>query len=396
MKKYDFNKEVNRCGTYCTQWDYAVDRFGTNDIIPFSISDMDIPLPQAAIKYLQEQLASGIYGYTRWNNQELLKSITSWYERRFNYKCDSKTIVYSPSVIYTIAKLIKLQSSENDGVLILTPAYDAFFKLIPENNRQLMTSELVLSNNQYQIDWVDFEVKIKKAAIFLHCSPHNPVGKVWSEAELKKIIEICKKHNVVIISDEIHMDFAYYNNHIPILKVGSSLNYQNQITIATSATKSFNFPSLQFSYAIIPSVELHERFLRQLKYAEGLSSCPILGMHATMYCYNNLESWLEQLKVHLQENLAYIRNYFKENELNLEIADVDGTYLIWIDATYYRSKFSRLKAIMYQETKVGIMDGCEYGKNYYLRINIGCPKPKLITGINRLHQAISILEGENK
>ncbi len=392
MKKYDFNQVVNRKGTYCTQWDYTADRFGTDDIIPFSISDMDIALPEIAIKYLQEQLTSGIFGYTRWNNKELIMAIINWYQNHFDYQCSASEIVYAPSVIYSISKLICLQSKINDGVLILTPAYDAFFKLIPANNRQLITSQLVLVDNQYQINWEDFEEKIKQVTIFLHCSPHNPVGKVWSESELKKIIMICKKHNVIIISDEIHMDFAYQNNHIPILKVAAPNDYLDKTSIATSATKSFNFPGLQFSYALIPNQELHQQFLKQLKYADGLSSCTILGMHATMFCYNNLEDWLEQLKGHLQDNLAYIRDYFQKQNLKLKIATVDGTYLIWIDATYYQEKFEQLKAMMYNETRVGIMDGSKYGMDYHLRINIGCPTQKLVEGIKRLHQAVIMLE----
>lgn len=390
--KYDFNKIVDRHGTYCTQWDYTVDRFGNSDVLPFSISDMDFPLPSDCVEYLQKELLNGIYGYTRWRNPLLLNAIISWYDRRFDLTVEPESIMYSPTVIYSLSEILRMKTEKMDKVMLLTPAYDAFFKVVEENECTLITSELKRVDNKYQIDAEDFKQKIKSIKVLVMCSPHNPIGKFWSSEELEFIVTECRKYNVYIISDEIHMDISFEKIHIPLLKVAREKSYQDNMCIITSATKAFNFPGLLFSYAIFENEVDRVEFERALKSKNGLSSCTILGMKATAYVYNNLDQWLCELNQYVYENYQHVVKYVDEHNLNLSITEQDGTYLLWIDANYFQ--VDKLLSIMYEQTKVGIMSGEVYGVYGYLRINIGCPRKKLDEGLKRLKEAINIYKEE--
>lgn len=386
--KYNFDRETNRKGTYSTQWDYTIDRFGHEDVLPFSISDMDFSLPEELIKYLQEELESGIYGYTRWRNDLLRGSIINWYQKRFNYQIDEEMIMYSPTVIYALSEIMRMKTTANDQVMMLTPAYDAFFKVVEENKCELVTSELERIDHKYYINKVDFEQKIKGVKVLVFCSPHNPIGKFWSEEELSYIVRVCQENNVYIISDEIHMDISFGATHTPILKVGKELDYEDQMCIITSATKAFNFPGLLFSYALFTSEADRVEFERALKNKNGLSSCTILGMKATAYAYNHLDQWLDELNDYVYENYCYVQEFIQSNNLQMDVTNQDGTYLIWINAETY--EMDKLIDIMYNQTKLGIMSGEVYAANGYLRINIGCQRAKLVEGLNRLKKAVEI------
>ncbi len=390
--KYNFDKVVSRKGTYCTQWDYTKDRFGHEDVLPFSISDMDFALPDKFVEYLQAELASGIYGYTRWRNDLLCGAIINWYQLRFNYEITKEMIIYSPTVIYSLSEIMRMKTKQKDKVMLFTPAYDAFFKVIAENDCELVTSELQRINQQYKINPADFEAKIKGVKVLVLCSPHNPIGKFWSEDELEYIIRICQENNVYIISDEIHMDISFGKKHVPILKVGESLDYDQQMCIITSATKAFNFPGLLFSYVLFTNKTDLAKFEVALKNKNGLSSCTILGMKATAYAYNELGSWLDQLNEYVYHNYEYVIKYIEEQQLQMNVTQQDGTYLLWIDANEYQ--LERLLDIMYNQTKVGIMSGEVYGVDGYLRINIGCQRTKLVEGLERLKTAVEIYRKE--
>ncbi len=388
--KYNFNKETNRIGTYCTQWDYTKDRFGHDDVLPFSISDMDFALPPEFVEYLQEQLQDGIYGYTRWRNDLLRGAIIDWYQRRFDTEINQEMIMYSPTVIYALSEIMRMKTKASDKVMLLTPAYDAFFNVILENDCEIVTSELQNNKGVYEIDQVDFEQKIQGVKVLVMCSPHNPVGKFWSAEELAYIIKVCKEHNVYIISDEIHMDISYGVKHQPIFKIARKLDYAQDVCIITSATKAFNFPGLLFSYVLFENEADRNTFERALKNKNGLSSCTILGMKATAYVYNHLEEWLDQLNAYVYENYQYVANFIIDNNLKMELTKQDGTYLVWINAQEY--EMERLLQIMYDEAKLGIMSGAVYGVDGYLRINIGCQRSKLVEGLKRLKQAVIIYE----
>lgn len=386
-----FDKEVNRYNSYCTQWDYAIDRFGREDILPFSISDMDFELPESTTKVLIDSVSRGVFGYTRWRHDDFKSSVTNWYQKRFDYNLDADYITYSPTVIYSLAELLRMKSKE---VLMFTPAYDAFFGVISENGCNANICQLEIVNNRFEINKVEFERQIKNVDTLLFCSPHNPVGKIFEHDELEYIINVCKDNNVFIISDEIHMDISFGKRHTPILKVAQALDYADNCVIITSATKAFNFPGLLFSYALIPNQQLKADFETSLKVKNGLSSCTTLGLLATMDVYNNCEQWLDDLNDYLYENYKYAKSFIEANIPQMKIYEFDGTYLLWIDSRAYTDNFKQLIDIMYNQTKVGIMDGSVYGMDNFLRINIGCQRSKLEEGLKRFKQAVTILEAD--
>ncbi len=384
-----FDKLVDRRNTYCTQWDYTVDRFGRDDVLPFSISDMDFELPASTTEVLTSSLAKGVFGYTRWRHDDFKRSVSGWYNRRFDFDLNQDYITYSPTVIYSLAELLRMKSKD---VLLFTPAYDAFFGVLKENECNPHICELQITNDRFEIDKSEFEEKIKNVDTLLFCSPHNPVGKIFDQAELDYIITLCKANDVFIISDEIHMDVSFGKKHIPLLKVAEAHGYEQNCVIITSATKSFNFPGLLFSYALIPNQQLKLDFETSLKVKNGLSSCTTLGLLATMDVYTNGDQWLDELNEYLYSNYKFAKEYIEQFIPQMKIYEFDGTYLLWIDSRAYKDSFKQLIEIMYNQTKVGIMDGSVYGMENFLRINIGCQRSKLEEGLKRFKQAVDILE----
>ncbi|MCE4049787.1 MULTISPECIES: MalY/PatB family protein [Bacillaceae] len=391
---YSFDRITKRTGTYCTQWDYIEDRFGEADLLPFSISDTDFQTPQEVSKALSRRLEHGIFGYTRWNHQEFKEAVQKWYRERFSAEPQQDWIVYSPSVIYTIAKLIHVLTDDEDHVVIQTPAYDAFFKMITDNNRRISANPLVVKDGKYHIDFADLENRLahNKAKVLLLCSPHNPTGRVWTENELEQIINLCRKYHVFIISDEIHMDIVLQpNKHTPIISKATALE---NVCICTSASKTFNIPGLIGSYAIIPSEHIRDEFLLTLKNRDGLSSTSILGLTATIEAYQSCGSWVDQLNDYIKNNMLFIQAYLEKQQLGATLQIPEATYLAWINIENMPYTPKQVQHALIHEGKVAIMAGDTYGAEgrSFLRLNAGCPQSKLADGLARFTQAINFLK----
>lgn len=387
----NFDKKVNRLGTYCTQWDYVEDRFGKKGLLPFTISDMDLEFPEEITEVLKERLNHRVLGYSRWKHDDFKDSIRNWYSKRFNCSVDSNWIYYSPSVMYSISKLIEIFSDEGDGVLINTPAYNAFYEVIGNNNCNIIKSPLINKDGFYSIDFEDFEKKCKYSKIFILCNPHNPTGRVWSELELIKMVRICKENNVKIISDDIHMDIVYDNKMTPVLNVSD--NYLESIFICTSASKSFNIPALTGSYVIIPNEEIRTKFENITRYRDFVNSPAILAILGTMTCYNDCEYWLDELLRYLKENLQYTINYIECNLKPLKLVMPEGCYFAWIDFSGLKISSEKFQKLLIDIGEVAIMSGKVYGEEseFYLRLNVACSREKLEDGLNRIKKTIDYI-----
>lgn len=385
MKQVDFDTMVNRYGTYSTQWDYVKDRFGEAGLLPFTISDMDFKAPQGVTDVLTQAAKRGLFGYTRWNNPEFKGAITRWFIHRYQINVDPSSIVYSPSVIFSLAKLVEQWSHPGDTVLTFSPCYDAFSNTVISNGRRLTQI-----NINRGVDWTDLEVTIMREhpSIFLLCNPHNPLGIAWSDEEMQRIVDLCNAYHIAIISDEIHMDVARGGTVVNSLaKYFSELNVP--IAVITSASKSFNIPALGCSYALIPTALDREEFLYALKQKNALSSVPYLGMLATIECYNHQESWLRQLNAYIDGNFYYMKKFLHDEvELNYQIPA--ATYLGWIDIAPLGIPMADLQRKMVTQQKVAIMDGRVYGDGgtNYLRFNLGAPRSKIEDGLQRFANAI--------
>lgn len=387
---FDFSTTVNRYGTYCTQWDYVEDRFGQADLLPFTISDMDFETAPCIQQALQQRLEHGVLGYSRWNHDDFKLAITGWFDKRFNVQLPVESVVYGPSVIYIISQLVQIWSEQGDGVLVHTPAYDAFGNMLNANQRQLLESPLLKTAEGYQIDWPQFEAQaaLPHCKILLLCSPQNPTGRVWTKAELIRMAEVCQRHNVKVISDDIHMDVAY-SSYIP----WSEVAVNNDWVLVTSGSKSFNIPALTGSYAFMPDKATREAFLLQLKAAHGLSSPSILGIIGHIAAYQYGDEWLDALKGYLHANLEYVAE-----RLNLEFPTInyqvpDGTYLAWIDLNSLNIDMDELQRTLINDHKVAIMRGDTYGSagKGYIRLNVGCPRSKVVTGVAALITALQTI-----
>ncbi|TDN54004.1 cystathionine beta-lyase [Buttiauxella sp. JUb87] len=389
---FDFSTPVDRHGTWCTQWDYVADRFGAADLLPFTISDMDFPTAPVILDALQKRLSHGVLGYSRWKNDEFLGAIAHWYQARFNSVIDKEAVVYGPSVIYMVSQLIRQWSAPGDAVLIHTPAYDAFYKAIEGNQREVFSAPLHKTDGGWMCDMTALEAQLAKTEckIMLLCSPQNPTGKVWTHSELETMALLCERHGVRVISDEIHMDMVWEGNlHTPWCEVG-----KGQWALFTSGSKSFNIPALTGAYGLINDAHERQQYLNVLKGQDGLSSPAILAVIAHIAAYLEGAAWLDELRAYLQSNLRYVADALNSEFAQLNWQPPESTYLAWIDFRPLGIDDNALQKVLIEQQKVAIMPGYTYGEEGkgFVRLNAGCPRVKLEEGVKRLIAAIKSLQ----
>ncbi|MGL4561147.1 MAG: MalY/PatB family protein [Brevinema sp.] len=380
----NFDKIINRKGTYCTQWDYIEDRFGEKDLLPFSISDMDIPTSPEISDILTKRVNHGIFGYTRWNHSDYKGSIVSWYHKRFQTSLHEDWIAYSPNVMYAVARFLNFVD-HNKGVCIMTPCYDGFIKVIQANNLPMNT----VPQDNHEINWDYFEQQLTKSSVLLLCNPNNPNGHVWTEEEQIKIINLCKKHKVFIISDDIHMDFIYKPyKFTPILKTAAQQDYLDNTAIITSSSKTFNLSGLGGAYIICPNKKIREQFIFTLNNKDSLGSAPTLHVESLMVGYNQSEYWVNELCDYIHNNAMYVHQYLKEHLPMLHHELPQGTYFSWIDCSTLNLTMAQIQEKLIQKGKVAIMDGDRYlAQKPFLRFLNCCPHSKVIEGLKRIHQS---------
>lgn len=388
---FDFSTVIDRHGTWCTQWDYVADRFGDADLLPFTISDMDFATAPCILDALSKRLSHGVFGYSRWKNDEFLPAIAHWYAHRFHAVIDTNTLVYGPSVIYMVAEMIRQWSAPGDGIVVHTPAYDAFFKTIEGNQRRVVGVPMDKQDGQWfcNMDKLEAALAEPQNTELLLCSPQNPTGKVWTRDELETMAALCEKHNVRVISDEIHMDMTWQGHaHIPWSEVA-----RGEWALFTSGSKSFNIPAFTGAYGMIVGDTAREAYLTALKNRDGLSSPSVPALVAHIAAYEHGESWLDALRDYLQENMRYIEQTLNTAFPELKWAMPQATYLAWIDLRPLNIDDRELQDVLIKQQKVAIMPGYTYGEegNGFIRLNAGCPRVKLEQGVERLIAAIRTL-----
>jgi len=388
---FDFSAVVDRHGTWCTQWDYIADRFGAADLLPFTISDMDFATAPCIIEAMQSRIGHGVFGYSRWKNDEFLAAVAHWFRQRFNSAIDTNAIVYGPSVIYMVSELIRQWSAPGDGVVIHTPAYDAFYNAVAGNQRQVVSVGLHKTPAGWQCDMAELEAVLAQPqnTVLLLCSPHNPTGKVWTRDELNTMAELCARHGVAVISDEIHMDMVWGNHrHTPWCEVARS-----KWALLTSGSKSFNIPALTGAYGLIGDEASRTAYLQALKGRDGLSSPSVLALVAHIAAYEQGEAWLDALREYLEANLQYVADRLNAAFPALSWQPPEATYLAWVDLRPLNIDDKALQKVLIEQQKVAIMPGYTYGEegNGFIRLNAGCPRSKLEQGVERLIAGINAL-----
>lgn len=347
-----------------------------------------LPLPPCIIEALNQRLMHGVFGYSRWKNDEFLAAIAHWFSTQHYTAIDPQSVVYGPSVIYMVSELIRQWSETGEGVVIHTPAYDAFYKAIEGNQRTVMPVALEKQADGWFCDMGKLEAVLAKpeCKIMLLCSPQNPTGKVWTCDELEIMADLCERHGVRVISDEIHMDMVWGEQpHIPWSNVA-----RGDWALLTSGSKSFNIPALTGAYGIIENSSSRDAYLSALKGRDGLSSPSVLALTAHIAAYQQGAPWLDALRVYLKDNLTYIADKMNAAfpELNWQIPQ--STYLAWLDLRPLNIDDNALQKALIEQEKVAIMPGYTYGEEGrgFVRLNAGCPRSKLEKGVAGLINAI--------
>ncbi|MDY0408768.1 MalY/PatB family protein [Virgibacillus soli] len=384
----EFTKVHSRKNTRSVKWDAIQSVFQSDDVLPMWVADMDFRAPEAVNEALIKRAEHGIYGYTTIDD-DVNSSVMNWLRKRHNWEIQKEWLSYSPGVVPSIQMAIQACSKPGDGILIQTPVYTPFYRAVEVLNRKLIKNPLIYDNHTYSIDFEDFEKKLQQdVKIFVLCSPHNPIGRVWKRDELTEIARLCLKYNVLIISDEIHCDLIYPGNkHIPIASLSDAISQQTITCMAPS--KTFNLAGLQASYIVIKNKSIRKKVTDAFE-KQGFHMINTMGNIAMEVAYKEGEPWLEQLISVITKHKEYVISEL-ESKTSLRVVQPEGTYLLWIDCSSLQLKTDELQRFMVEQAKVGLNAGLAYGEEgmQFMRLNIACPMDTLQEGIQRIIRAVN-------
>lgn len=385
---YNFDKALNRLAQGSSKWQQMIaDKPDVSqDVFPFSVADVDFLPPPELVKSMQRFVGEAVFGYTN-ATQSYYQSVIDWMHKKHHWSIEKDWIVLSPGVVPAIYNAIKTYTHKNDGVIIMPPVYYPFSASIENTKRKVINNPLKISSNgKYEIDFDDLEAKARdpQNKLLIFCSPHNPVGRVWLKQELNKVGEICLKHNVLIISDEIHFDLIMpeYQHHV---FATLSEKIKNNVIVCTAPSKSFNLAGLQTSNIIIPNEQLRQKYQNYIN-QNGFHTLNIFGFKACEIVYNECEQWLEQFIALIYKNHLIVKDFFAKNLPDIVVYDLEGTYLQWLDFRSLGMKPKALEQFLKQEAELFFDEGYIFGRQGegFERINIACPTAILQAGLNRL------------
>ncbi|WP_027701427.1 MalY/PatB family protein [Metaclostridioides mangenotii] len=396
MGKYDFDKIVDRIGTDSVKWDFRTmcSPKAQKDGLPLWVADMDFECADPIIKALHDRVDHKIFGYSSNNSDEYFDAFCNWYKRRFGWEIDRKSVVFAPGVVPALAILVRILTNPGDGVIIQRPVYYPFTNKIEKNDRKVVNNSLIYEDGTYKMDYDDLEEKAKdpKNKVLILCSPHNPVGRVWSEDELRRVVDICKKHDVWIVADEIHSDLVRKGiKHTPIQLLCD--DYKDKIVTCIAPSKTFNLAGMQLSNIIINNAELKKKFLDEVVATGGVNSPNPFAIVSAVAGYNESEDWLDELNDYLDKNIDFIKEYLENNIPKAKLIYPEGTYLVWIDLTTYGLSEVELEDLMFKKANILLDEGYIFGKEGigFERINAACPKSILVECLVRMKDALDSL-----
>ena len=385
---YNFNTVIDRHGTNCIKTDLAVVRGKPADVLSLWVADMDFPTSPAILEALHNKVEHGIFGYSCMDD-DFFSALKNWMQTEHDFSPERRELVTTPGIVFGISCAIKACTNEGDAVIIQTPVYYPFKNMIELNNRKLVTSSLYEKDGKYYIDFEDFEKKIKEnnVKLFILCSPHNPVSRVWTREELQKLSDICLRNNVTVFSDEIHNDFVYEpNKHIVFSKLSPEAA-ENSI-VSMSVSKTFNLAGLQFSTNFIKNPALRKKF-RDEKDKTGYDEPSLMGLTAAYAAYKNGKPWLLELHKHLKGNIDFLRSFLAEKLPKVRLIEPEGTFLLWLDFSKLGLSDSEIDDIIVNKAKVWLDRGTMFGPEgeFYQRINVATPRPVLEEALTRIAKA---------
>lgn len=390
-RNLDFDKVIDRRNTRCLKYDFAKRRGMPEDVLPLWVADMDFATSSYIEDALIERAKHGIFGYSEVQTP-YFEILENWLKKHHNWDVQEKWLIKTPGVVFALAMAVKAYTEIDEGILIQAPVYYPFYEVIRDNGRKIVENELYLGDdNRYHIDFEDFEDKIisEKVRLFILCSPHNPVGRVWTAEELVKLGDICVKHGVIVVSDEIHADFVFKGRH----HVFASLKkeFENISITCTSPSKTFNLASMMMSNIFIPNHELKRKFRKELD-AAGTSQLGIMGLVACEAAYSKGEEWYRSMIEYVRKNIEFTKEYIAENIPDVSMIDIEGTYLVWLDFHKTGLSAEELDRRIILNAKLWLDSGKIFGKcgEGFQRINVACPRSILKEALDRIK---NILKG---
>ena len=391
-RNLDFDKIIDRKGTYCLKYDFAIKRGYPEDVLPLWVADMDFRTTSYVEDAIKEVAEHNIYGYTNIQNGDgFFEAVAGWMKRHHNWVVYPEWHIHTPGVCFAIANAIRAYTKVGDAVIIQQPVYYPFSNIIRQNSRKLVSSDLVYDGvSHYSIDFEDFENKIKEnnVKLFILCNPHNPVGRVWTKVELEKLGDICKKYGVIVFSDEIHFDFIWSGSHTVFQEVKPE--FKEFTVTATAPSKTFNLAGVQQSNIFIANKELKTKFVDEYS-VSGLDEPNRFGVAATMAAYNYGDEWYEAVKKYIKSNIELAKEYIDKNLPGVKLIPTEGTYLIWLDFRPLGLCERELEDLIVHKAKLWLDSGAIFGKvgAGFERINVATNREVLEEALNRIKYAIA-------
>ncbi len=385
---YNFDEIINRRGTNCGKWDAITAKGMDPDTIAMWVADMDFKVLPEITAAIKQRLDHEIYGYTSYD-KDYKPAVCNWMKTRHNWDIEPEWITTTPGVVGALAIAVNAYTNEGDAIIIQKPVYYPFDRVIEMNNRKKIENPVIFKGDHYEIDFADFEQKIidNNVKMFILCNPYNPIGKVWTMDELKTIGDICKKHGVIVASDEIHNDFIYEGyKHIPFYNVDES--YKDFSIVCTAPSKTFNLAGMKTSNIIIANEEMRKKFDEQ-KSKGGSGDANFLGQIACQAAYTYGAQWVDELVAYLKGNLDFMTEYFKVHLPEVNVIQPQGLYLVWVDFSKLGMNHEDLEKFMLEEAKVWLDEGYIFGTGgeCFERFNIATPRAILEDALKRICDA---------
>lgn len=386
-RNLDFDTVIERKNTKSLKYDFAVRRGKPKDVLPLWVADMDFKVSFYITDALENIVSQGIFGYSE-SEENYFEAVSGWMKRHHNWEVQEDWLVKTPGIVFALAMAVRAFTKEGDSVLIQQPVYYPFAEVILENHRRLIDNTLIQTEDgSYRIDYEDFERKIveEKVKLFILCNPHNPVGRVWTREELTRLGDICLKHKVYVVSDEIHSDFVFEGEHQVFANLKKE--YEDISIICTSPSKTFNIAGLQISNIFLPNTELAKRFRKEVA-AAGYSQVGLPGLVACEAAYRYGDKWIEAVLSYIKANAEFTKEYLKKNLPKVKMTKLEGTYLVWLDFREYGLSDEELDKLILEEAGLWLDSGAVFGAcgEGFQRINIACPRATLEQALERLNK----------
>lgn len=389
-KNLDFDVIIDRNHTESLKYDFKKSSGMPEDVLPLWVADMDFKTSSIILDRLRERVEHGIFGYTE-TKKEYFEAVARWMSEKHQYEIDERWLIKTPGIVTALAMTVKAYTEVGDAVLIQQPVYYPFREVIIDNGRKQISSDLFLGDDgKYHIDFEDFERKIveNQVKLFFLCSPHNPVSRVWTKEELIRIGDICLKHNVIVVSDEIHQDFVYEGNKHYVFATLKP-EYREISVVCTSPGKTFNLAGLQISNIFIANQQLRKRFQKQMD-AIGYSQLNTMGITACTAAYLYGDEWYQAMLTYLKGNIEYVRTYLTNHIPQIKMIEPEGTYLIWLDFRNLQLSKWQQRDLVVNRAKLWLDRGEMFGAagEGFERVNIACPRKILNEALHRLERAL--------